>query len=133
MSIFDTFDHNMYGDDTGFGQHDDGSVGQHHVDGYINDGVGHYDAHLAPLDDNMAYYHDSGDFYADHGNAHCILCKVDPLVHAHSYHAHPLIFGEDGRPLVHVDGYMKQDGTYVQEHYRTLPDGDLRNNLSTKY
>lgn len=25
MSIFDTFDHNMYGDDTGFGQHDDGS------------------------------------------------------------------------------------------------------------
>ena len=109
MSIFDTFDHNMYGDNSGFGQHDDGSVGQHQVDGYINDGVGHYDAHLAPLDDNMAYYHVPGDYYADHGNAHCILCKVDPLVHAHSYHAHPLLFGEDGRPLVHVDGYMRQD------------------------
>lgn len=124
MSVFDQFDHNMYGDDGGYGHHDDGA--------YIHDNVGHYDAHLMPLGDDITAFHDSGA-YADHGNAHCILCKVDPLVHAHSYHAHPLIFGDDGRPLVHVDGYMKQDGTYVEEHYRTLPDGNPYNNLSSKY
>lgn len=67
------------------------------------------------------------------GNAHCILCEADPLVHAHNYQAHPLIFGDDGRPLVHVDGYTRSDGTYVGEHYRTLPDGNPYNNLSSKY
>lgn len=127
MSVFAQFDHNMYGDD-GSTQSDHG--------GYLHDGVGHYDAHLAPLDpldQNMAVYHDvMGMDYSDQGNAHCILCEVDPLVHAHSYHAHPLIFGDDGRPLVHVDGYTRSDGTYVNEHYRTLPDGNPYNNLSTK-
>ncbi len=121
MSIFAQFDHSMYTDGSDFGQHDDG--------GYIHDGVGHYDSHLAPLGADLT---DVGG-YADHGNAHCILCEVDPLAHAHNYHAYPLIFGEDGRPLVHVDGYMRSDGTYVGEHYRTLPDGNPYNNLSSKY
>lgn len=125
MSVFAQFDHNMYGDNADYNQYDDG--------GYLHDGIGHYDAHLAPLDSDMIAYHDAGMDYSDQGNAHCILCEVDPLVHAHNYHAHPLIFGDDGRPLVHVDGYMKHDGTYVQEHYRTLPDGNPYNNLSTKF
>ncbi len=124
MSIFSQFDHNMYADNGNLSQHDDGS--------YIHDGIGHYNAHLAPWGADMTSFNEAGG-YPDHGNAHCILCEVDPLAHAHNYHAHPLIFGEDGRPLVHVDGYMRSDGTYVGEHYRTLPDGNPYNNLSSKY
>lgn len=122
MNVFDQFDHNMYGNDD-YMQHDDG--------GYIHDGLGHYDAHLQPLDAGLMAGHNAA--LVDHGNAHCILCEVDPLVHAHNYHAHPLIFGDDGRPLVHVDGYTRSDGTYVEEHYRTLPDGNPYNNLSFKH
>ncbi len=33
---------------------------------------------------------------------------------------------------VRVDGYFKKDGTYVQPHYRSAPDGDPTNNYSTK-
>lgn len=29
---------------------------------------------------------------------------------------------------VHVDGYTRSDGTYVNEHYRSAPDGDPYNN-----
>ena len=122
MNVFDQFYHNMYNDDAGYGQHDGG---------YIHDSIGHYDAHLAPLDGTFGVWHDAN--VSDHGNAHCLLCEVDPLAHAHQYHAHPLIFGEDGRPLVHVDGCTKSDGTQVQEHYRTLPDGNPYNYLSTKF
>ena len=32
--------------------------------------------------------------------------------------------------LVHVNGYFKEDGTYVSPHVRTAPDGILENNLS---
>lgn len=122
MNVFDQFDHNIYGNDD-YTQHDNS--------GYIHDGVGHYDAHLLPLGEDLTAFQDTG--LVDHGNAHCILCEVDPLIHAHSYHAHPLIFGADGRPLVHVDGYTRSDGTYVEEYYRTLPDGNPYNNLSTKF
>lgn len=31
-----------------------------------------------------------------------------------------------------VDGYTRRDGTYVQPHYRTNPDGNYRNNWSTE-
>ena len=33
---------------------------------------------------------------------------------------------------VHVDGHYRRDGTYVQPHYRTAPDGNPGNNWSTK-
>ncbi len=36
--------------------------------------------------------------------------------------------GKGGR--VHVKGYFKKNGTYVQPHYRTAPDGNLYNNWS---
>ncbi len=29
---------------------------------------------------------------------------------------------------VYVNGYSRQDGTYVQPHYRSAPDGDSSNN-----
>ncbi|HXF55297.1 MAG TPA: hypothetical protein VNK52_14365 [Hyphomicrobiaceae bacterium] len=33
---------------------------------------------------------------------------------------------------VYVQGYMRKDGTYVQPHYRSAPDGNLWNNYSTQ-
>lgn len=33
---------------------------------------------------------------------------------------------------VYVDGYTRQDGTYVQPHYRSAPDGNPYNNYSTQ-
>jgi hypothetical protein len=33
---------------------------------------------------------------------------------------------------VHVNGYFRKDGTYVQPHYRSNPDGNFYNNWSTK-
>lgn len=32
---------------------------------------------------------------------------------------------------VRVDGYYRRDGTYVQPHYRSAPDGNSFNNFST--
>ncbi|MCC7005687.1 MAG: hypothetical protein IT497_03450 [Ottowia sp.] len=31
-----------------------------------------------------------------------------------------------------VDGYTRQDGTYVQGHYKTAPDGNPSNNYSAQ-
>jgi hypothetical protein len=31
---------------------------------------------------------------------------------------------------VYVNGYYRKDGTYVQPHYRSAPDGNARNNYS---
>ena len=33
---------------------------------------------------------------------------------------------------VYVQGYQRSDGTYVQPHHRSDPDGDVSNNWSTK-
>lgn len=33
---------------------------------------------------------------------------------------------------VHVRGYQRQDGTYVQEHMRSAPDSTRDNNFSTR-
>jgi hypothetical protein len=33
---------------------------------------------------------------------------------------------------VRVDGYYRKDGTYVQPHYRSNPDGNPYNNWSTR-
>lgn len=32
----------------------------------------------------------------------------------------------------YVKGYTRKDGTYVQPHYRSAPDGNAYNNYSTK-
>lgn len=33
---------------------------------------------------------------------------------------------------VYVNGHTRKDGTYVQPHYRSNPDGNFNNNWSTK-
>lgn len=33
---------------------------------------------------------------------------------------------------IHVNGYIKKDGTYVSPHERTTPDNNFNNNWSTK-
>lgn len=33
---------------------------------------------------------------------------------------------------VFVNGYYRKDGTYVQPHYRSNPDGNILNNWSTQ-
>jgi hypothetical protein len=33
---------------------------------------------------------------------------------------------------VYVNGYYRNDGTYVKPHYRSAPDGNFYNNWSTK-
>ena len=33
---------------------------------------------------------------------------------------------------VHVNGYSRQDGTYVQPHYRSAPDGNPYNNYGSR-
>ena len=38
-----------------------------------------------------------------------------------------LAYGDD----VHVDGYTRSNGTYVQPHMRTAPDNTTSNNYST--
>jgi hypothetical protein len=35
------------------------------------------------------------------------------------------------KAAVHVRGYYRSNGTYVQPHYRSNPDGNFRNNWST--
>ena len=40
----------------------------------------------------------------------------------------PLTFAND----VDVNGYYKNDGTYVQPHHRTSPDNDKSDNWSTE-
>lgn len=37
-----------------------------------------------------------------------------------------------GGGSVHVRGYYRKDGTYVQPHYRSAPDGNFYNNWSTR-
>ena len=43
-----------------------------------------------------------------------------------------LLFGmfANSYSLVQVNGYYRSNGTYVQPHYRTSPDGIKYNNLS---
>lgn len=96
------------------------------------------------------------------GNLHLVLGHDDPLLHASEYRCSSFdITGGNGNihepdlnihqpalphhapdhhvlkplnpELVHVDGYFRDDGTYVQEHYRTAPDGIKENNLSYRF
>lgn len=39
--------------------------------------------------------------------------------------------GGGGSGPVHVNGYVRKDGTYVAPHMRSAPDGNFRNNWST--
>lgn len=43
-----------------------------------------------------------------------------------------LIFSSSVFAQVHVDGYMRRDGTYVQPHYRSNPDRIRHNNYGAE-
>lgn len=40
-------------------------------------------------------------------------------------------FGITARADVRVNGYFRSNGTYVQPHYRSNPDGNFNNNWSS--
>jgi hypothetical protein len=42
------------------------------------------------------------------------------------------LFAKGKGGSVHVKGYYRKDGTYVQPHYRSAPDGNFNNNWITK-
>lgn len=43
-----------------------------------------------------------------------------------------LSFANVGYAQVHVDGYFKKNGTYVEPHYRSAPNSSISDNYSTK-
>ena len=81
-------------------------------------------------------------------SAHDFLNQPDPLMNMGSYRFPGVTFPSDqgllidfnndgiadqtawGTRVTHVDSYMRSDGTWVQGHYRTTPDGFTGNNLS---
>lgn len=104
---------NHHSQDFGFDTH-------HHIE--VLDG--HEDGHF-----DYPGGHHVGDYdYFDHGNFDTILHYSDPLLHSQHYHCNHLAFHNPD--LVHVDGYMKSDGTLVAGHVRTVPDGIEENNFS---
>lgn len=40
--------------------------------------------------------------------------------------------GRSAGSSVYVQGYVRKNGTHVQGHYRSAPDGNFRNNWTTK-
>jgi len=40
--------------------------------------------------------------------------------------------GRSTASSVHVQGYVRKNGTHVQGHYRSAPDGNFANNWTTK-
>lgn len=42
------------------------------------------------------------------------------------------LFLESANADVYVNGYIKKDGTYVQPHYRSDPNGSFNDNWSTQ-
>jgi hypothetical protein len=58
------------------------------------------------------------------------LCPSGFTKGSHGGHGHS--HSEKSGSDVHVRGYFRKDGTYVQEHMRSAPDGDKSNNWSTK-
>jgi hypothetical protein len=76
------------------------------------------------------------------------MAHPDPLSVAGEYRFSEFTYGHDsgslvdtdgdgipdhtrwGTPVIQVEGYVRQDGTVVSSHFRTVPDGVTWNNLS---
>lgn len=132
MDFFNNFDQHMSGydfnnDEQGVHQDMGHSMGMEHGILNINE--------AASTDENNhgLIYIDNGNMHYDVGNANEMMNCSDPLIHSSKYHCAPLRLHDldfSNPPLVHVDGYVKDDGTYVQEHFRTAPNGIKEDNLS---
>lgn len=102
-----------------------------------------YDGSMNQVGVTVPNIYGGDDYLSFEGNSHDILNYNDPLAHSHEYLCNPFdITGKhihvpgcghmSANPdLVHVDGYTRADGTYVEEHWRTAPDGDPTNNFSS--
>lgn len=87
----------------------------------------------------------SNDQYVEH-----FMSQPDPLLMAHTFRFPCFAFEGGGEHLVDLDGdglpdhtcwgtpvkpvgeYVRADGTHVSGHYRTEPDGQVWNNLSSQ-
>lgn len=145
MDFFNNFDQQMNGNnfnDNSQMYQDDGSNYQQHDTHYQDmghaTGMEHSILNIGdttPVDgyNHDLVYVDNGNMYYDVGNAHEMINYSDPLIHSGEYHCAPLhLHAVDlaNQPLVHVDGYVKDDGTYVHEHLRTAPNGIKEDNIS---
>lgn len=146
MDFFNNFDQTMNGNnfnDASQTMYQDDS-GPYHQHGVCQQDMGHSVGmehgllsmgNTIPADGNHhdLTYVDNGNMYYDVGNAHEIINYSDPLIHSSEYHCAPLhLHAVDlsSQPLVHVDGYVKGDGTYVHDYLRTAPNGIKEDNLS---
>ena len=92
--------------------------------------------------------HESLHFYPGDRCLEDFMLQSDPLRNTHQFrfemfHYHPdsphLIDTNGdgiadvtcwGTPVEFIEGYLRQDGTHVRAHYRTVADSSLSNNLS---
>lgn len=87
--------------------------------------------HIHSTDPTYVCY--ANDYFNIIGNVHDLLAMQNPLSHANEFQCNPfdITNGEGVNPeLVYVDGYFRDDGTYVRSHFRTAPDGIEENNIS---
>lgn len=118
------YSHGGHGDHHAIGLYDDNSNDFHPI-GFHNEDSGT----MVALDHEGGMHFAGGEHWL--GNIDSMLSHSDPLIHAQDYHCHHLDIGDNINPhLVHVNSYMKSDGSIVDCHFRTAPDGILENNLS---
>ena len=96
------------------------------------------------LDVHAGLFHDPGSA----GGLHDFMNQPDPLTNMSSYSFPGVTYPSDadllvdsnhdgipdhtkwGTKVIHVEPYMRSDGTWVRGHFRTTPDGFVGNNLS---
>lgn len=123
-------DHDSHGGVEGFDAH--GGIDHHHPVAFWD---GNGDNHEYIDDHGMVHPIVDSHSYDDDGNFNEILNHHDPLAHSGDYHCHHFFLHNPSiNPhYVHVNGYFRGDGTYVQDHLRTMPDGIEENNISFHY
>lgn len=68
---------------------------------------------------------------AINGAVDAVHSTYSDAVNSTSYANNSTNYVPDGNPdLVHVDGYYRQDGTYVHSHVRTSPNNNVGDNIS---
>lgn len=143
MDFFNNFDQqingNNFNDNSQTMYQDDGNSYQQHdmYHQYMGHSTGmeHNIGNIIPVDGNnqALVYMDNGHMPYNMGNVHEMISYSDPLIHSSEYQCTPLhlhALDLSSQPLVHVDGYVKDDGTYVHDHFRTAPNGIKEDNLS---
>lgn len=95
------------------------------VDGYYRDDGTYVQGHYRSSPDGNPYnnYSFPGNYNPNTGE----ISSGSVEAYLRNYYDDPE--GESSGP-VWVEGYYRDDGTYVEGHWRTLPDGDPTNNYS---